>query len=522
MDTILSLDAGTGSIRAVLFDTEGRQLACAQQEWSHPSDPSFPGSMNFDVEHNWRLVTGCIRELLTLSKVNPASIRAISAASMREGFVIYDSRGSEIWACANVDSRAGAEVLELQSIRESFEKEIYLKTGQTFALGALPRLLWLKKYQPDIYERAAAITMLNDWMLYRLSGVLQADPSNGCTTGMFSLETRTWDPSIATGCGLKEDLFPPVHEAGTVIGAVTEKASAETGLAAGTTVVSGGGDAQLASIGVGVVKDGQAFVCGGSFWQQEVNISRPEVDHGARIRVNCHAVPSLWQYETIAFYPGLVMRWFRDAFCQEEKREADARGLDVYEVLEEKAARVPAGSHGIMPIYSDVMNFISWRHASPSFINLTLDPDICGKKEMFRAIEENAALVTLGNLKLIEKVSGRFPHEVVFAGGAAKGRLWPQILADVLGIKVKVPVVKEAAALGAAIAAGVGAGIYPSMEDASGRLVKWEAEYHPDPKTHSIYKDVFSRWQKIYKHQLQLADEGWTEHMWKAPGAEAK
>ncbi len=222
--------------------------------------------------------------------------------------------------------------------------------------------------------------MLNDWILYKLSGVLQIDPSNGCTSGIFDLQNRVWDNDVAKECGLSLPFSPTVNEAGTVIGNVTKECAALTGLREGIPVVAGGGDAQMASLGTGVVKPNQTLICGGSFWQQEVNVTEPIPDPQAAIRINCHVVSNLWQYETIAFFPGLVMRWFRDAFCQEEKKLADKLGVDAYELLEEQAKDVPVGSHGIIPTFSNVMNYISWRHAAPSFLNLSLDADKCGKK----------------------------------------------------------------------------------------------------------------------------------------------
>ena len=253
------------------------------------------------------------------SNMSPSSIKGISATSMREGFVLYDKNGQEIWACANVDGRASAEVSELKQIRSEIEEGLYRKSGQTFSLGALPRLLWIKKHEPDVYRNIHSFTMLNDWILYKLCGVLQIDSSNGCTSGIFDLQNRAWDNWVAEQCGLTLAFSPKVNEAGTVIGNITKRSAELTGLHEGTPVVAGGGDAQMASLGTGVVKPEQTFICGGSFWQQEVNITKPETDPNAAIRVNCHVVPNLWQYETIAFFPGLVMRWFRDAFCQEEK-----------------------------------------------------------------------------------------------------------------------------------------------------------------------------------------------------------
>jgi autoinducer-2 kinase len=518
MSTLLAYDAGTGSIRAILFDMHGKELAVSQREWHHPTNPAYPGSMDFDYEKNWELIKKCTREVLQKSAIPSTSIKAISATSMREGFILYDKDGNEIWGCANVDARASTEVTDLKSLEENIEETLYTVSGQTLALGALPRLRWIQNNEPNIYHNVHSLSMINDWILYKLSGVLQVDSSNGCTAGIFHLVDRKWESSLSTMCNIHLPRTPTVNEAGTIIGGVTKTCAEETGLAIDTPVVTGGGDAQMASIGSGVIKVGETFICGGSFWQQEVNISSPNTDPYARIRVNCHAVRNLWQYETIAFFPGLVMRWFRDAFCEAEKEKAKSLGVDPYNLLEEEAKHVPPGANGIIPIFSDVMNFISWRHAAPSFLNLSLDPTTCGKKEIFRAIEENACFVTLGNLKLIEQLTGSFPKEVVFAGGASKGKLWCQILADVLGVRVKVPVIKEAAALGTAIVAGVAIGAFPSIDEAVQEIVKWETAYEPNLAIHHQYVEIYENWRRVYATQLTLADAGYTAHMWKAPG----
>ncbi|MEK3888322.1 autoinducer-2 kinase [Bacillus sp. FSL K6-3431] len=518
MNYILAFDAGTGSVRAVLFDTTGNQVGVKQVEWSHLADKNYAGSMDFDYNKNWDIIVNCITSLLFETKVDPNNIKAVSATSMREGFVLYDTDGNEIWACANVDARASAEVKYLKSLNADLEQQIYNISGQTFALGALPRLLWLKNFKPDLYKKAASISMINDWILYKLSGQLKVDPSNGCTTGIFDLKKRNWTSATTDLCGIKSGLFPKVQEAGTIIGSITIDSAIITGLSPNTVVVSGGGDAQMASVGVGAVENHQTVISGGSFWQQEVNINSPITDPKGRIRVNCHAVPNLWQIETIAFFPGLVMRWFRDAFCESEKEEAILTGRDAYEILEEKAVDVPIGSNGIMPIFSDVMNYISWRHASPSFINLSLDPQLSGKKQMFKSLQENAALITLGNLQLIQEAIDFFPTEVIFAGGASKGKLWCQTLADVLGVPVKVPVVKEAAALGTALFAGIGAGLYSNIHEAVHSVVQWEHTYFPNIANHEQYLHIYKNWRKLYNEQLRLADNGMTTHMWKAPG----
>jgi len=519
MQYLMAIDAGTGSIRAVIFDTKGNQISVAQKEWTHLEEEGVPNSMSFDFKKNCELVTWCIKESIAKAKISADDILALSATSMREGIVLYDKDGNELWAVANVDARADKEVRDLKEQYDGIEKDFYELSGQTFALGALPRLMWLKNNHPDIYDKVENVSMIGDWILSRLSGVIATDPSNAGTTGIFSLETRGWKPSMAKRVGLKENIFPKPHEDGTVIGNVTEEASQKTGLSTKTKVVMGGGDVQLGSAGLGVVNVGDVCILGGSFWQQVVNISsdtHPPRDMS--IRVNPHVIPNQSQAEGITFFSGLVMRWFRDAFCELEKLEAKERGVDAYTILEEKAKDVPVGSYGIIPIFSDSMKYGKWYHASPSFINLSLDAKVCNRASMFKSLQENACIVSAINLEKIKEFTGVTYDEVVFAGGASKGELWSQTLADVLGVKVKIPKVKEATALGAAMAAGVGAGIYKDIASAASELVVWEKTYEPNMDNHKIYQEIKVKWQEIYEAQLDLVDRGLTEPMWKAPG----
>jgi len=519
MQYLMAIDAGTGSVRAVIFDTFGNQVSVAQKEWIHLEEAGVPNSMGFDTKTNWDLAVWCIQESLKNANLQGTDIVAVSATSMREGIVLYDEEGEALWGVANVDARADKEVRFLKEEYKGIEEEFYATSGQTFALGALPRIMWLKNNKPEIYEKAAAISMIGDWILAKLSGVIATDPSNGGTTGIYSLEKRDWEPDMAKKVGIKADIFPPSLEPGTVMGSVTVNASELTGLSTSTKVVMGGGDVQLGAAGLGVVKEGQVAILGGSFWQQVVNIKSetlPPKDMG--IRVNPHVIKGLSQAEGITFFSGLVMRWFRDAFCEMEKLEAEKRGIDTYAVLEEKAKDIPVGSNGILPIFSDSMNYGKWYHASPSFLNLSIDPEVCNKASMFRSLEENACIVSAINLNKIKDFTNLKIDEIVFAGGASKGELWCQILADVTGCKIRVPKVTEATALGAAMAAGVGAGIYESIVSAAVELVAWNKEYLPDSKNFTKYAAIKEQWQEVYANQLSLVDRGLTQSMWKAPG----
>lgn len=515
---LLAIDAGTGSGRAVLFDTKGNQVAVGQEEWSHAGEEGVPGAMNFDWEAGWKLLAKCIKKALKKAEVKPKQVLGVSATSMREGIVLYDEAGKELWAVANVDARADKQVAELKQWFPELEREHYRLSGQTFALGALPRLLWVKEHKPELYEKTARLSMISDWALARLSGEITSDPSNAGTTGIFSLETRDWAPELAEKAGLKSGIYPKCVEPGTVIGGVTKAAAKATGLAEGTPVVMGGGDVQLGSVGLGVVEPGQGAVLGGTFWQQIVNVEGALEDPEMELRINPHVIPGQSQAEGITFFTGLTMRWFRDAFCAEEKRKAKRKGMDPYALLEEMAKEVPAGSRGIIPVTSDRMKYGRWYHAAPSLLNLSIDPEKCNKASLFRALEENAAIVSNANIEKIETLTGVSPEILVFAGGGSKGKLWSQILSDVTGKPIRVPVVKEATALACAFAAGVGAGVYASLEEAGKNLVKWEREHMPDMENNALYKEVRQKWEAAYAAQLGLVDAGVTTSMWKAPG----
>jgi autoinducer-2 kinase len=513
-ELLLAIDAGTGSCRTVVFDPHGNQVAMAQREWSHAEQPDVPGSQVFDTERNWDLICECVRE--TLGVTGADAVKAVSTTSMREGMVLYDARGREIWACPNVDSRASAEATEL--VRSGAAQEIYDLAGDWVAITAPARFLWLAKHEPDAFAAIAHVGMLGDWILTRLCGEFATDPSLGSSSGMFGLTERTWSEHVIELVGLEPSLFPAVHEPGSVIGAVTAGAAAATGLAAGTPCVVGGADTQLGLLGIGVVEPGRFTVVGGSFWQHTVVLDEPAIDPQARLRTLCHAVPDRWMLEGIGFYSGLTMRWFRDAFCRADAELAAQRGVDVYDLLEAEAAAVPPGASGVLGIFSNLMEAKHWVHASPAFLQFDIArPETSGKKECFRAIQEAAAYVSRGHLEIAEEVSGRSVDEVVFTGGASNGSLWPRILADVLDVPVRIPHVRESTALGAAVCAGVGVGVYSSLADAAD-LARFDATVEPEPAPAAQYRQLYEQWREVYDRMLEISDDGLVRPMWRAAG----
>ena len=517
MGYFMTIDAGTGSARAIIFDTKGQQIGIAQQEWTHLSEEGVPNSMGFDTAVNWQIVSQCIQGAISDANIDASEIKAVTATSMREGIVLYDKANQELFGVANVDARADKEVASINAQFPNLEKEFYKLSGQTFALGALPRIMWVKNNKPDLYERITNISMISDWVLARLSNVIATDPSNAGTTGVFNLSTRDWESTMAKKLGLKDDIFPTVYEPGTQIGEVTEGAAKACGLKAGTPVVMGGGDVQLGSAGLGVVEANECAILGGTFWQQLVNMPTHKTHPTMDIRVNPHVIPGISQAEGISFFSGFVMRWFRDNFCHEEVIQSKKAGVDPYALLEAEASHVPAGSRGILPIFSDVMKYGKWYHAAPSFLNLNINHTDT-KAAMFRSLQENAAIVSMLNLNAIFEFTGVSTDHITFAGGASKGHLWSQILADVTQKEIRIPKVNEATALGGAFACGVATGEYDSIAQAAKAFIQWEKSYQPNAKHAVVYEDVAARWQAAYASSLKLVDEGITTSMWQAPG----
>lgn len=159
---LMAIDGGTSSVRAIIFNTRGQQLYTAQHEWHHLIDEAIPGSMGFDYLKNWPLIKQCIKELLDNNPINPEAIVGIATTTMREGFIVYDDQKNELIGFANVDGRAVKESAQLKKDSPQLEQDMYKYTGESFALGALPRFLWIKNHRPDIFAKAKYFNMLND------------------------------------------------------------------------------------------------------------------------------------------------------------------------------------------------------------------------------------------------------------------------------------------------------------------------------------------------------------------------
>ena len=512
---VLTVDVGSGSCRALVFDAVGTLHGIAQREWTYHPVPEAPGGFDFDTADGWAQVAASVREALAAAAVPPEAIAAVAAASMREGMVLWDADGRELWACPNIDARAGAEAVEM--IAEGLAERQYRRGGDWTSITAPARLRWLARHQPATLARARHLTMLGDWVVARLSGVYATDPSLGSSSNLFDLARRGWSPESRAEVGLA-DILPPVHESGTVVGAVTPAAAAATGLLPGTPVVAGGADTQLALLAAGLT-DGLRFATvGGTFWQSAAITDTPVIDPEFRLRTLCHVIPGTWMIEGIGFLHGMTTRWVRDGLLRAANPGIGA--TEGYELLERMAAAVPAGSEGLVFLASNVMDDKAWRHPPPSLVGLDiLRPEAAGLGAIFRAAQEQAAYVARGHYEILAEVCGAAPDGIRFVGGPARGTLWPQILADVLGVPVETPPVREATCFGAALCALVGAGAFPSLREAAAATARPPGRHEPDPPTHATYDAAYARWRALNDHLLAAADAGLAPHLWKGAGA---
>ncbi len=511
------IDIGSGSGRSVLFDTAGSVVASSQQEWLPETDPRYPNSQDFDTETARKVIASTIKDAVGKSGVSPKDIEVVTATSMREGMVLYDKDKKAIWACTNVDARADEEVIEM--IQEGLAEDIYNEGGDWLNVISPARFRWIKKHEPEIYEKVRYVNMISDWYLFILSGLIVTEPTIGSSSGIFDLKERTWSDNIISKANLPKGIYPPVIESGNIIGEITAAAAVETGLAPGTKVATSGADTQMALVGAGAVTPGVFTVCAGTFWQTALTTDYALIDPEYRLRTLCHAVPGKWMTEGIGFYHGFSMRWVRDALCREEKAAAEKTGESAFTLMERLAEKIPAGSNGVYATFSNIMNSKKWVHSPPALIGFDLlNPEATGKAAAIRAVMEGAAYVTRGHLEILREISNIEYDRITLVGGASNGFLWPQIIADVTGVPVRIPKVKETTAFGSYICCRKAIGDYDSWNKATEEAVSWERTVEPDKNNVEAYNQHFDKWKRVYSYMVKLSEDNILPALWKAPG----
>lgn len=513
---VLAIDAGTGSGRAIIYDLTGKMVGSAQEEWVHPIVKGIPGAMEFDTHHNGALIDRVIRKALRISGLSPDQIKAVSTTSMREGFVLYDAGGEVLWACPNIDGRARDQAQALTDA--GISNDIFKTAGDWVSLTAPARLLWIKDHQPEVLAKARHFGMLSDWIATRLTGEYLTDPSIGSSSALFDLGSRRWADHLFELVGIDQSIFPNVVESGQPIGVITSDAAERCGLASGTPVVAGGADTQLALLGLGR-GTGQATLVGGSFWQMTILTEQPLIDPNFGPRTLCHARADQWMTEGIGFLSGFALRWLRDAFFEPVQQFLES-GVNGFDIIEALAAQENPGAGGVCATAAGPMVSDNWHQPPLSFLGLDMNAPGRALGQQARAVMETGAFIANTHLKKLETLSGQTYETIQFTGGSSQGQLWPQIIADVTGRPIEIPVVKETTALGCAMLAAVGADLFETIDEAFSAMASpIERCVTPRPDQVAAYQDIQTRWREITIATAKLAERNLVNSIWSPAGA---
>lgn len=468
----LVVDFGTGGTKVILFGPRGDLI----HKSALPVAFRFSqGAADFDPQGVWLQVCGQVRRAVRAAARARVRVSAVSSTSMREGNVFYDGDGRELLAVPNIDGRAAKEAEE---IARTHGDMIYESSGHwPMASFLVCRLRWLRHNLPGTHRRTKRVSMINDWLLYRLSGVLASEPTNGCETAAFDLAKRDWSPEIAREMKIDEGLLPPVKEGGSVLGTVAPRAARATGLPRSTLVVVGGADTESALAGCGVWTSGRVAAVAGTTTPVQAVVGEPKVDPERRTWTSCHVAPGRWVVESNAGATGLVFDWW--ARLTKEG----------YDALTREAEGVPPGSGGVESMVGAMV------------FNARQFPKIHGELRgimpwtqrgaISRAIIEGTCLAVRANLEQVELVLGEKFGELVFCGGAAESTLWSQIQADVVNRRVARHQGTDATARGALALCRLATGESASLEDSpagTSRVLR------PRKSEAEAYEAQYRRW----------------------------
>src|SRR5271157_2359186 len=485
---LLAHDLGTTGNKATLLDPD-RGVVLASTFDPYPTIYPRPGWAEQDPANWQRSIWQCTRRLISQASIETGEVAAVSFSGHMQCAMLVDRQGvplenAIIWA----DQRSTDQADYIGSICGS--EELYHLTGQrNNPTYTAPKLLWIKKYHPEIYKRAYKVLQPKDYAAFLFSGVFATDYSDASATLLFEVASRRWAAELITALGLDKELFPDIYPSTAVIGHVTPAAAAASGLMAGTPVVIGGGDGACATVGAGSVRPGEAYAYLGSSSWIAVTSRQPIYDPGQRTFTLAHLMPGFYFPLGTMQSAGGSYGWL-DHLLHPEENVRTLQDMDA------QAERVPAGSHGLLFLpYLMGERSPYWNPlARGALVGLAMPH---GQAEFARAVLEGVAL-HLGLILEVLRSQGVQLSRLILIGGGARSAVWRQILADVLGLSIWVTArTTEATALGAVVAGGVGVGLFADFNVVD-RLVSLAAAEHPDPARHEQYVTLLELFRQTY------------------------
>ncbi len=495
MSYILGLDLGGGSGRAIIVNSETGEIHSASVAWTHPA---MQGSMGFEYDLDtadiWNKIALACRRAMKMAGVKPSDIEGLATTSMRHGIVVIDKEGTTLMASPAVDARAAMESITLAVERG---RELYEITGRwPCPVFAACRLMWMKASMPEAFARASAYMSVADWIGFKLTGNVAIEASLAAESMAYDINKREWSRALIDSYGLPFSVFPRVVGSGEVIGTLNESAAQHLGLAAGIPVSAGGSDTQCGLLGSGVTGPGQLGIIAGTTVPLMMISEKPLIDPENKLWTGLGLLPGQYVLESNSGPMGTTLELFARIM---------APGMDnAAEIMMAEAAQSAPGSNGLVStLGAQVFNGsdlgVPMGNLSVSYMSLLKGS---GRSDTARSIVEGMAFALRANIESITRVSGNPPKEIRVTGGLTQSGIFTQILSDVMntGIGVANP---QATCLGAAIAAGVGAGVYKSLEEGASKLGKIIREHAPSGSA-AKYQGLYQGWTGLLAPAKQL------------------
>ncbi|HIE53470.1 MAG TPA: hypothetical protein EYP85_17090 [Armatimonadetes bacterium] len=492
---VLGIDCGTQSLRAGVFDLQGEPVVFASREY--PVYYPKVGWAEQEPQDWWNAARECVQECLREGQLRPEDIVGLSVDGTSCTMLPVRADGTPLRrALLWMDVRAVSQAERVTKTKHPVLKYVSWVESPEWMI---PKSLWIKENEPDIYEQADYLIECTDWMMFQLTGRWAASLNNATCKWNYATPEGGWPADL-----LKQLNFTDVLEKwpqdviamGERVGTLSPKAAEELGLSPRTVVAQGGIDAYAAMLGLRVVEPGQmALVMGSSTCHLalsacgifESHVWGPYPD--ALIR-------GTWVLEGGQTTTGAIVKWFRDHFCAREEEEARQRGVEVYEVLDEKAAQVPPGAEGLVLLDYFQGNRTPLRDplARGTMVGLGLKH---GVGHIFRAIYEGTAYGTRHILEDLAAAGFR-PTGIYACGGGARSALWLQIHADVCKVPLYLTKVPDATVFGTAICAAAAAGCYHSVQEAARQMVHITRSIEPNPENREVYDFYFKKYVEMY------------------------
>ena len=496
MKYLMGVDEGTTGCKAILFDQEGHQIAVTGREY--PSYYPHPGWVEQDIDEIKEAVYSCIRETIVKSKVDPADIAGISHSNQGITMVLLDENEKPVF-----EHTIGWQDLRYVEMLPELKAEVKLDeywklSGMQYGTYNIPVLRWLQKNEPNKWAKVRRICSHQDYFL-RQYGADGYYIDEGCTNflSMARMSDNEWDERLMKLFNVTEDMLPTVcHNPGTTVGNITEEVSKATGLPTTCKVCLGNLDTNCCAIGGGAAEVGTQLLIMGTAGVSIFVTDKDKLDPKGRITVRTNPGFGNWQNYIMTNTGASAFRWFRDALASMEVSTAKLMGVDPYDIITQTASHSNPGANGVTALtciqgsHTRVKN----EKARGGFFGITLGTT---KADMAEAILEGICFEMKDIMTMNQELSGEVKH-VRLCGGVAKSPFWCQMFADVLNRPVELTEVSELGALGAAMCAGIGAGLFTDCYDAVTKCVKVTKVYQPDEKKVPDYEAAFKVWERCY------------------------